>query len=179
MNTSEPLVIATAPVLDTLTKPNFFKSYLTDRQQYTFVNGLESEWLTVLCGVPQGYVLGPLLFLLYTNDISHASNFSINLFADDTCLSLCHNNIRILNAQCNVEAARVDEWFKTNRLTTNSKKASNFLLSQYYVKNPSQSRSFNITVGNVVLKRVESVKYLGVMLDHEVSWTEQIKPPII
>ena len=111
---------------------DFFKSYLTDRKQYTFVNGEESEWLTVLCGVPQGSVLGPLLFLLYTNDLSYASNFSINLFADDTCLSMWHKNIWTLNRQCNIEAARVDEWFKANRLTTNSKKASNFLLSEYY-----------------------------------------------
>ena len=94
------------------------------------MDGAESEWLTVLCGVPQGSVLGPLLFLLYTNDLSFASNFSINLFADDTCLSLSHSNIHILKTQCNTEAAKVDEWFKANRLTTNSKKASNFLLSE-------------------------------------------------
>ena len=139
------------------------------------MNGSKSEWLTVLCGVPQGSVLGPLLFLLYTNDLSHASNFSINLFADDTCLSLSHKNIHILNTQCNVEAARVDQWFKANKLTTNSKKASNFLLSQYFTRNPSQSRNFTITMGNVVLKRVESVKYLGVMLDHDVTWADQIE----
>ena len=153
----------------------FFKSYLTNRQQYTFVNGVESEWLTVLCGVPQGSVLGPLLFLLYTNDMSYASNFSINLFADDTCLSLCHSNLNTLNLQCNVEAARVDEWFKANRLTTNSKKASNFLLSEYYCRAPNRSGSFTISMGNVILKRVETVKYLGVMLDHNVTWCDQIE----
>ena len=91
---------------------DFFTSYLTNRQQYTMVDGELSDYLTVLCGVLQSSVLGPLLFLLYTNDLSHASNFSINLFADDTCLSLCHENIHILKAQCNVEAARVAGWFK-------------------------------------------------------------------
>ena len=139
------------------------------------MNGVESEWLTVLCGVPQGSVLGPLLFLLYTNDMSYASNFSINLFADDTCLSLCHSNLNTLNLQCNVEAARVDEWFKANRLTTNSKKASNFLLSEYYCRAPNRSGSFTISMGNVILKRVETVKYLGVMLDHNVTWCDQIE----
>ena len=148
---------------------DFFKSYLTDRQQYTLVDGIESEWLTVLCGVPQGSVLGPLLFLLYTSDLSNASNFWINLFADDTCLSLSHNNINVLNMQCNTEAAKIDEWFKANRLTTNSKKASNFLLSEYYKDNVYNSNSFNITMGNVRLKRVHNVKYLGVILDANVT----------
>ena len=129
---------------------DFFKSYLTDRKQYTFVNGVKSEWLWVLCGVPQGSVLGPLLFLLYTNDLSYASNFSINLFADDTCLSMWHKNIRTLNRQCNIEAACVDEWFKANRLTTNSKKSSNFLLSEYYSDPRNPYRNFTISMGNVL-----------------------------
>ena len=153
---------------------DFFKSYLTDRKQYTCVNGVESEWLWVLCGVPQGSVLGPLLFLLYTNDLSYASNFSINLFADDTCLSMWHKNICILNRQCNIEAARIDEWFKANRLTTNSKKASNFLLSEYYSDPRNPYGNFTISMGNVLLKRVDIVKYLGVILDHKVTWNHQI-----
>ena len=95
---------------------DFFKSYLTNRQQKTSVNGIFSDWLTILCGVPQGSVLGPLLFLLYTNDLSNASNFYINLFADDTCFSLCHESLRVLT----IEAERIDRWFRANILTTNS-----------------------------------------------------------
>ena len=152
---------------------DFFKSYLTNRQQITSVNGTISDWLTVLCGVPQGSVLGPLLFLLYTNDLSNASNFCINLFADDTCLSLCNKSLKELNTQCNIEAARVDKWFRANKLTTNAKKASNFLLS--HCTNSSRTMNFKIMMGNVELKRVSSVKYLGVMLDENVTWENQIE----
>ena len=151
---------------------DFFKSYLTNRLQMTAVNGAVSEWLTVICGVPQGSVLGPLLFLLYTNDLSNASSFYINLFADDTCLSLCNSSLRELQILCNREAALVDKWFKANKLTTNSKKASNFILS--HCTHNHLTTNFSIKMGNVTLKRVKSVKYLGVILDEKVTWAEQI-----
>ena len=75
---------------------NFFKSYLTDRYQLTRVNGHDSNRLEITCGVPQGSVLGPLLFILYVNDLSKAPGFTISLFADDTCLILSHDNIKTL-----------------------------------------------------------------------------------
>ena len=151
---------------------DFFKSYLSNRKQQTLINGMLSDFLTVLCGVPQGSVLGPILFLLYTNDLVNASTFSINLFADDTCLSLCGNNLHQLQLQCNVEAKKIHDWFIANKLTTNSKKASKFILSDYTGNN---SPNFEIKMGNVWLKRVKSVKYLGVMLDENITWTEQIE----
>ena len=78
-----------------------------------------------------------------------------------------------MNIQCNIEAARIDSWFRANRLTTNSKKASNFLLSHCTLK--SLTANFSITMGNVRLKRVSCVKYLGVYLDEMVTWTDQIE----
>ena len=104
---------------------DLFKSYLTNRQQYAVVNNTNSVLLTLLCGVPQGIVLGSLLFLLYTNDISNASNFAVCLFADDTCLSLSHVNSNELQKICNKELYKIDDWFRANLLTTNAKKASN------------------------------------------------------
>ena len=154
----------------------FFKSYLHDRKQFTTVNGVSSDWLPVMCGVPQGSVLGPLLFLLYTNDLANSTNFSINLFADDTCLSMSCTSLIELNRKCNIEATLVDNWFRANRLTTNSKKASKFLLSRYsFGLSEHQNSNFRIKMGNTELENVNSVKYLGVMLDANISWSDQIE----
>ena len=87
-------------------------------------------------------------------------------------MSLCNESLNELQIQCNREAQFIDDWFKANKLTANSKKASNFLLS--HCTNKSLTTSFNIQMGSVQLKRVESVKYLGVILDDKVSWSEQI-----
>ena len=147
-----------------------------DRKQFTVVNGVSSDWLTVICGVPQGSVLGPLLFLLYTNDLANSTKFSINLFVDDTCLSMSSTNLNELNRKCNIEATSVDNWFRANRLTTNSKKASKFLLSRYsFGLSEHQNSNFRIKMGNTELENVNSVKYLGVMLDANISWSDQIE----
>ena len=68
-------------------------SYLTDRQQYTIVNQYKSKSRDVICGIPQGSTLGPLLFNIYISDLPLASNSTIHLFADDTNLTLSHSNV--------------------------------------------------------------------------------------
>ena len=74
----------------------FFSSYLNNRKQYTTVNEVPSDLLSVICGVPQGSILGPLLFLLYINDLRNASKFFTILFAGDTCLLQSHRDPTIL-----------------------------------------------------------------------------------
>ena len=107
----------------------FFRSYLTDQYQFTKINNSDSIWRKITCGVPQGSVLGPLLFILYMNDLSRISRFSVSLFADDTCLVLGHSNLKLLESTCNNELKIIDDWFKANKLTANLKKASKYMLT--------------------------------------------------
>ena len=105
------------------------RSYLTDRKQTTEVNNVVFEAETTLCGVPEGSVLGPLLFLLYINDIYMSSSFAFYLFADDTSIILADNNLKELETLVNRELGNVNEWLKANKLSLNIKKIKIYNLS--------------------------------------------------
>ena len=103
------------------------KNYLLDRKQITNVNNHKSNELKINVGVPQGSCLGPLLFLIYINDIHLASNFKINLFADDASLSMSHSDPIILESQINTELININKWLISNKLFLNYQK-SNYLI---------------------------------------------------
>ena len=81
----------------------WFKSYLTDRKQFVTINKSSSPLLNITLGVPQGSILGPLLFILHINNLPLSSKFLSLLFADDTTLLLTHTNINELIAMANIE----------------------------------------------------------------------------
>ena len=114
---------------------SWFRSYLTDRKQTMEGNNVVSEAETTLCSMPQGSVLGPLLFLLYINDIYKSpSLFTFYLFADDTSIILANNNLKGLKTLVNRELGNVNEWLKANKLSLNIKK-SNFVIFRPRQKN--------------------------------------------
>ena len=113
---------------------DWFSSYLKNRTQATTVGHHVSDKAAVGCGVPQGSILGPLLFLLYVNDIHRCSNkFRFYLFADDTNILYADKNLRDLETIVNIELQNVYNWLTANKLTLNIKK-SNFVIFRPYQK---------------------------------------------
>ena len=98
------------------------RSYLTNRLQYTFVNGTKSNLSKVKCGVPQGSTLGPSLFLIYVNDLPNISNLITTLFASDTVLTMTNSSIMTLQHRANKELMKIDEWLRLNKLSLNYSK---------------------------------------------------------
>ena len=101
----------------------WLKHYLTNRQQFTFINGTSSSLRGISCGVPQGSVLGPLLFLIYINDISNClPENNLRLFADDTNLFLSCDSFMQLENKANECLYNMQQWFKSNKLSLNYEK---------------------------------------------------------
>ena len=137
------------------------------------VNGQLSELLYVVCGVPQGSTLGPLLFLLYINDLANASSFLTSLFADDTCLLMSDSNLSTLKYRCNAELVYINNWFLANKLTANLSKASKYMLTLGKSRQ-TQPSDFIIKMGNATLEQVKSIKYLGVIFDDQFKWDKHV-----
>ena len=116
-------------------KNSVFESYLTNRMQYTKINNYSSNFQTIECSVPQGSVMGPLLFLIYVNDLPCASSFQTTLFADDTSLHLSHKDIKTLQLNVQNELDKVDTWMRSNRLSINYNKTAYYtILLQHVLK---------------------------------------------
>ena len=113
----------------------WFKSYLTDRQQYVEVNGCSSHRYKLDYGVPQGSVLGPVLFLLFINDITHSSDIlRFTMFADDTSLILCIDR-DVYHTTLKIELSKVMKWFEDNLLLLNYDKTDYLFCGPYFRKN--------------------------------------------
>ena len=104
------------------TSNTWFSNYLSNREQFVCLEGVRSDKNRIVCGVPQGSVLGPLLFLIFINDLPNATDFLTLLFADDTTFQFSGTNSTILFEKCNSELKKAAAWFKANKLTLNVKK---------------------------------------------------------
>ena len=104
---------------------SWFRSYLSDRKQYVSLNGIDSSRQTICCGVPQGSLLGPLLFILYINDFHLSSDvLSFIFFADDSSVFFSHENPEILLDTVNSELKKVILWIHANKLSLNLQKTN-------------------------------------------------------
>ena len=147
---------------------DWFKSYLTNRKQYSFFNGVNSELKDISCGVPQGSVLGPLLFLIYINDIPNVSQkLQFFLFADDTNIYYEASTIEEIENVLNTELDELYKWLCANRLSLNISK-TNYLVFHPY--NKPMKKNITIRINEQTINEEKYVKYLGVLIDTTLSW---------
>ena len=98
------------------------RDYLTNRKQYVHANGVPSYLKSINISVPQGSVLGPILFLIYINDTVDGSNFNVTLYADDSALTLAHKNINTLQLNLIIKIPKINSWLIANQLPLNVNK---------------------------------------------------------
>ena len=151
----------------------WFESYLTCRQQCVVVNGVRSDFLPVSCGVPQGSILGPQLFLIYINDMSISLNCKLSLYADDSALLFSHKDARVIAERLSQELTRCKHWLIDNKLSLHVGKTECLLFgSKRRLKKVGE---FCIYCEGALVVRVYKVKYLGLQLDPDLDGSSHVQ----
>ena len=145
-------------------------SFISDRKYFVNANGFTSDLKTVNIGVPQGSTLGPLLFLLYVNDMSNSSSIlNFTQFADDTTLTHSGPNLEILTNEIETELEKVLEWLLANKLIINLRKTHSMLFT-----NKRVDRTIRIQANDTILEQKKECKFLGVIVDEDINWKSHI-----
>ena len=156
----------------------WYQSYLSNRQQYMEILNCPSSLETIGCGVPQGSILGPILFIIYVNDIYRSTKLKILCFADDTTCSFSSNNVQHLYNTMNHELRSLNTWFRSNKLSLNAKKTKYIIFGTQINRNNMDM--YNIHINNQRIERIgkslenKSFKFLGIEIDENLSWKYHI-----
>ena len=131
---------------------DWFRSYLSDRQQFVSIEGVRSQNVPIKIGVPQGSILGPLLYLVYVNDIEKSCGGVILSFAGDTTLITSHANFHDLYANANRHINDLYMWFCANKLSLNAGKTKYIVLRPKHMKQNLSQHKINIS--DTMLSRI-------------------------
>ena len=157
----------------------WFSSYLKNRHQLCRVNGVASNMEEIKHGVPQGSCFGPLLFLIYINDLPFSlKNGEVTMYADDTSISYSSKNIEVLNETLNSDLNSLKQWLEGNKLSLNVIKSQAMVIgSRPNIKKISDKSvpTPSFAIGNSHMDIVDNAKNLGVQLDKHLVWDEHTK----
>ena len=151
---------------------DWFNSYLSNRQQFVSINGYKSKSQVMKYGVPQGSVLGPLLFKIYIDDLNKAIKYSItHHFADDTYLLVVNKSIKKLQKQVNLDLKYLCKWRKANKISLNASKTEILIW-----RHPNKPINYDLKLKIDGKKIIPScfVKYLGILIDCHLNWQFQV-----
>ena len=149
----------------------WFSSYLPNRSQFVSLGHVESGTRQILCGVPQGSVLGPLPFLLYVNDLHKCSiELDFHLFADDTNIFLQDQNLQCLELKLNEELDKLNQWLQLNGLSLNID-ITNFVIFHLPQR---KILSFNLKISGMPVEQSIYVKYLGLIVAGHLNWKKHV-----
>lgn len=150
----------------------WFKSYLSNRKQFVSIGNVNSDMMSIPMGVPQGSVLGPLLFLLYLNDLPKCSSvLDFHLFADDTNLFYSSGSLLDIETTVRSELELVHKWLCCNQVSLNIEK-SNYVI--FHAPQKKTTFQVNLSLHNIPLKQESTTKYLGILIDENLNWKSHI-----
>ena len=140
------------------------------------VNGHMSNSRSVSCGVPQGSNLGPLLFLIYINDLPNClSTASPRMFADDTNVSLASSTLFELENVLNQELQNLNIWLRVNKLSLNIAKTEFMIIGSRQRLNVNVDGQINITINDQPIKKVNETETLGMTIDQHLTWSKHVE----